>query len=83
MAADGKISGKFVLKKNSKSYSFKADRFEGFEDGALRAATSLKYGKKACTLEIAVGQDPETGKTIVEIAVAYGGKPYGGAAFGE
>jgi len=83
VASDGKISGKFVLKKNSKLYSFKADGFDGFSDGALRAATSLKYGKKTCTLEIAVGQNAETGKTMADVGVTYGGKPYGGAALGE
>jgi len=80
VASDGKISGKFVRTKNKKSYSFKADNFQGFEDGALRATTSMKYGKKTCSLEIAVAQDSDTGKSMAAIGVTYSGNPYGSAA---
>ena len=77
VASDGKISGKFTRKSDKKAFSFKADKFEGFSDGALRATTTLKYGSKTCGVEIAVGQDTETGETIREIALTYKGALYG------
>jgi len=83
VASAGKISGKFVLVKNKKSYSFKADGFDGFSDGALRATAPLKYGTKSCTLEIAVGKDEATGKGVPAIEVLLGGKRYGWGFYGE
>ena len=77
VASSGKISGKFVLAKNFKAYSFKAGGFDGFSDGALRASASLTFGKKKCTLEIAVGRSDETGEAVPVIDVTYKGKEYG------
>jgi len=77
VASDGKISGKFVRKSDKKAFSFKADGFDGFYDGALRATTTLKYGSKTCSATIAVGQDEETGETVQEIALMYNDALYG------
>ena len=79
VSSDGKISGKFVRKSDKKSYSFKADRFTEFSDGALRVTTTIKYGSKTCSVVIAVGQDTETGETIQEIILLYNDKLYGWA----
>jgi len=48
VASDGKLSGKFIRHSDSKSFSFKADRFEKYstKKQALVATTTMKYGKK-------------------------------------
>ena len=79
VGSTGSISGKFVLA-NKKAYSFKAAAFTEFEEGALRVATTIAYGKKTCELDIAVAQVEETGATVAELLVIYAGAEYGGAA---
>jgi hypothetical protein len=79
VGSTGKISGKFALA-NGKSYSFKADAFTEFQDGALCVETTIKYGSKKCALLIAVSQDGEGGATVADLMVTYKGKGYGVAS---
>ena len=79
VSSKGKVSGKFVRTMDGKSYSFEAASFATFKDGTLRPAMALQYGKKKCDLEIAIGQDPESGVSVAELNVTYGGKAYGEA----
>ena len=78
VSSAGKISGKFVVTKGKKTYSFKADRFDGFSDGALRVTTPIKIGSKKCTLEIAVGQANAGSGTVTfaEMEATAGGRVY-------
>jgi len=78
VGSTGSISGKFVLA-NKKAYPFKAASFTEFEEGALRVVTTIAYGKKTCELDIAVAQAEETGATVGDLLVIYGGAEYGGA----
>ena len=79
VGSTGKISGKFVLE-SGKSYSFKADAFTEFKDGALCVETTISYGSKKCALLIAVSQDEVAGSTVADLLVTYKGKEYGEAS---
>ena len=63
--SNGKISGKFVRKSDKKSFSFKADRFTDFSEGALRVTTTMQYGKKLYHVDIAVGEKAGKDNTVV------------------
>jgi hypothetical protein len=77
VGSTGKISGKFTVAK--KSYSFKADAFTEFTEGALCVETTITYGKKKCALAIAVSQDEEADATAADLLVTYNKKDYGTA----
>ena len=79
VSSKGKISGKFVLA-NKKSYSFKADAFTAFADGALCVETTITYGSKKCALLIAVSQAGEDRSTVADLLVTYKNKDYGEAS---
>lgn len=68
VGATGKVSGKFTVAK--KAYSFAGTVY--VQEGTYRTTGSVKYGSKAYPLVIAVGQDGETGKAFVELAVIDG-----------
>ena len=78
VSSSGKISGKFVVTKGKKTYSFKAESFDGFSDGALRVTTPIKIGSKKCALEIAVGQVPAGSGVVTfgEMEATAGGRVY-------
>ena len=77
VASDGKISGKFVRTSDNKAFSFKADAFTTFSDGALCVTTTIAYGSKTCDLDISVWQE-ETA-TVSLLLVTYKDKDYGEA----